>query len=136
MCHSRTLNNKISRVQYHTLRIIYKSLLVKENSFTIQEEKTYNTLKKRLSKLLEGGIHLCRANIRFGSELMMNYFSGIFGRQKAISFISSRDHCQRFSPLQISNTSWAESKSGQNLRSDFVEWSCEVVLTTTPQHCW
>ena len=36
--------------------------------------------------------------------MMMNCFCGIVDRRKAFSFISSRDHCQRSSPLRISDT--------------------------------
>ena len=36
--------------------------------------------------------------------MMMNCFCGLVDRRKAFSLISSRDHCQRSSPLQISDT--------------------------------
>ena len=35
--------------------------------------------------------------------MMMNCFCGIIDRRKAFSLISSRDHCQRSSPLRISD---------------------------------
>ena len=46
---------------------------------------------------------------------------------------SSRDHCRRFLPSQISNTPRAGFELAQNLSSDFVEWSCAAVITTTPK---
>ena len=46
------------------------------------------------------------------------------------SLISSRDHCQRSSPSRISDTGFGLA---QNLSSGLVEWSCAVVITTTPR---
>ena len=57
--------------------------------------------------------------------MMMNCFCGMVDQQKAFGLISSRDHCQRSSPSRISDT--------QNLSSGLVEWSCAVVITTTPR---
>ena len=51
---------------------------------------------------------------------------------KELSLISRRDHCQRFSPSQISDMSQARFELVQDLSPNFVEWSCAVVLTTTP----
>ena len=57
---------------------------------------------------------------------MMNCFCGMVGRQKAFSFNSSRDHCQRSSPSQISSSrvwtcaepefrlTWMKLSSGDN----------------------
>ena len=64
---------------------------------------------------------------------MMNCFCGMFDRRKAFSIISSRDHCQRSSPSRISNKLWAGFEPVQNLSPAFVEWSCAVVITTTPR---
>ena len=66
--------------------------------------------------------------------MMMNCFCGMFDRQKVFSLISSWDHCQRSSPSRISDTPRAGFEPVQNLSSDFVEWSCAVVITTTQQH--
>ena len=52
--------------------------------------------------------------------------------ERCLRLISSRDHCQRFSLSQISNTPRAGFEPAQNLNSDFVQWSCPVVITTTP----
>ena len=35
--------------------------------------------------------------------MMMNCFRGMVERREALSLISSRDHCRRFPPLQISD---------------------------------
>ena len=66
--------------------------------------------------------------------MMMNYFCGMVDRQKAFSFISSRNHCQRYSPPRISDTSRAGFEPAQNLSPSFVEWSCAIVITTTPRY--
>ena len=65
--------------------------------------------------------------------MMMNYFYGMVDRRKAFSFISSRDHCLRSSPSRISDKPWAGHEPAQNLSSGLVEWSCAVVITTTPR---
>ena len=49
------------------------------------------------------------------------------------SLISSRGCCQRSSALQISNLSRVGFEPVQNLSSGLVEWSCTVVIMTTPQ---
>ena len=66
--------------------------------------------------------------------IMMNWFCGIVDRQKAFSFIFSRDFYQRFSPSQISNIPQAGVEPALNQSSDFVELSCAVVIATTPQY--
>ena len=53
--------------------------------------------------------------------LMTNCFCGMVDRRKTVSFIFSRDYCQRSSPLRISDTSQAGFKPTLKL-----EWSCEV----------
>ena len=60
-------------------------------------------------------------------------FCGMVDRPKAFSLISSWDHCQRSSPSQISDTLRAGFEPAQNLISGLVEWSCAVVITTTPR---
>ena len=65
--------------------------------------------------------------------MTMNCFCGMVDRRKAFSLISSRGHCQRSSPSQISDTPRVGFESAQNLSSDFVEGSCAVVITTTPR---
>ena len=47
--------------------------------------------------------------------------------------ISSWDHCQRSSPSRISNMLQTGFEPGQNLNLHFVEWSCAIVITTTPR---
>ena len=61
--------------------------------------------------------------------MMMNCFCGMVDRRKAFS----RDHCQRSSPSRISDTPRAGFEPAQNLSSGFGEWSCTVVITTTPR---
>ena len=51
---------------------------------------------------------------------------------KAFRLISSRDHCQRSSPLWISDTPQVGFEPAQSLNTGLVEWSCAVVITTTP----
>ena len=64
---------------------------------------------------------------------MMNCFCGMVDRQKAFRLISSRDHCQRSSPSQISDTPRAGFEPAQSPSSGLVEWSCVVVITIAPQ---
>ena len=61
----------------------------------------------------------------------MNCFCGMVGRQNELSFIFSRDQCQKSSPSRVSDTPWAAFEPVQNLSSGFVEWSCAVMITTT-----
>ena len=63
--------------------------------------------------------------------MMLNCFCGIADQRKALSLISSRDHCQRSSPWWISDMPRAWFEPVQNLSADCVEWSCTVVITTT-----
>ena len=71
--------------------------------------------------------------IIFLMMMMMNCFCGMVDRRVALSLISSRDHCQRSSPSRISDTPGAVFEPTQNLSSGLVEWSCAVVITTTPR---
>ena len=66
-------------------------------------------------------------------KMMMNCFCGMVDRRKTFSLISSRDHCQRSSPSRISDTPRVGFEPAQNLSSGLVEWSCAVVITTTPR---
>ena len=65
--------------------------------------------------------------------MTLNCFCGMVDRRKGFSLISSRDHCQRSSRSPISNTPRAGFKPAQNQSLSFVEWSCGVVITTTPR---
>ena len=69
----------------------------------------------------------------FVMMMMMNCFCGMVDRRKAFSLIYSRDHCQRSSPSRISDTPRAGFEPAQSLSSALVEWSCAVVITTTPR---
>ena len=53
---------------------------------------------------------------------------------RCFSLISGWDNCQRSSPLPISDTLLEGFEPMQNLSSDFVELSCAIVITITPQH--
>ena len=64
--------------------------------------------------------------------MMMNCFCGLVDWRKAFTLISSQDHYQRSSPSWISNMPQAGFEPVQNLSSCFVEWSCAVMITTTP----
>ena len=54
----------------------------------------------------------------------------MFDQQKTFSLIFNRDHCQRFSLSQISDTPWAEFEPAQNLSSGLLKQSCAVVINT------
>ena len=68
------------------------------------------------------------------SHAELNCFCGMVGWQNMISLISSWGHCQRSSPLQIFHAPQAGFGPVQNLSSGLVEWSCAIVITTTPRH--
>ena len=53
--------------------------------------------------------------------MMMNCLCDMVDREKTFSLISSQDHYQRSSPLQISETPRGELEPAQNLSSGFVE---------------
>ena len=67
------------------------------------------------------------------NDELMNFFCGMVDRQKAFSLIFSWDHCQGSSPMRISDMPRAGFEPTQNLGSGLVEWSCTVVITTTPR---
>ena len=73
----------------------------------------------------------------FFSKLPRKLWSvGMVDRRKMFSLISSRDLCQRSSPLRISDTTRAGFEPAENLSLSFVKWSCALVITTTPLHHW
>ena len=65
--------------------------------------------------------------------MMMNCSCGTVDWRKAFSLISRQGHCQRSSPSRITDTPRAGFEPAPNLCSDFVEWSCAVVITITPR---
>ena len=65
--------------------------------------------------------------------MMTDCFCGMVDPRKAFSLISSWNHSQRSWPWRISDTLRAEFEPVQNLSSGLVEWSCAVVITTTPR---
>ena len=65
-------------------------------------------------------------------KMMMNCFCGMVDWRKAFSLISNRDHYQRSSPSRISDTPRAGFEPMQNLSLSLFEWSCAIVITTTP----
>ena len=65
--------------------------------------------------------------------MMMDCFCGMVDQRKAFSLISSQDHWQRSSPSRISDTPRAGFEPAHSLSSGLVEWSCAVVITTTPR---
>ena len=68
--------------------------------------------------------------------VMMNCFCGMVDLRKALSLIFSWGHCQRSLSSRISDTPQAGFELVQNLTSSLVEWSCAVVITTTPWRHW
>ena len=65
--------------------------------------------------------------------IMVNCFCGMVDWRKMFSLISNWDHCQRYSPSRTSDTTWAGFEPAQSLSSGLAEWSCAVVITTTPR---
>ena len=131
----KVLNTLLYHVcDYHCLSYQYISLNV-----------LYYLIREIASRLIVQGILAARSflvlgglvDIRLISNIllllmMMNYFCGMVNRQKAVSLITSRDHCRRYSLSRVSDTPQAGSEPAQSLNSGFVEWTCAVVITTAP----
>ena len=66
--------------------------------------------------------------------MMTNCFCGMVDGRKVFILISRQDHCPRFSPPQIMDTSQAGLEPMENLKSVLVESGCVVVITATPHH--
>ena len=54
-------------------------------------------------------------------------------RRKPLGHIPSRDHFQRSLPSQIFDKPRVGFEPPRNMSSSFAEWSCAVVITTTPR---
>ena len=65
--------------------------------------------------------------------MMMNCFCGMVDQRKALNLISKWNHYQRSSPSRISDMPRTGFQPTQSLSSGLVEWSCPVVITTTPR---
>ena len=84
MCHSRTLNNKINRIQERALRIVYsyyksnfKELLERDHSFTIHERniqylaiEAYK-VKNGLSPVIMNDVFQFGKNSAYGLEAVI-----------------------------------------------------------------
>ena len=68
--------------------------------------------------------------IRYDEELLLWYGWPM----KGVNLVSSQDHCQRSSPFPISDKLQAGFEPAQDLSSGLVEWSCAVVIITTPRY--
>ena len=64
---------------------------------------------------------------------MMNCFCGMVDRREAFSLISSRDLCQKSSPLRISEMPRTVFEPALNLSLGFVKLSCALMITATPR---
>ena len=113
---------------YTSNLIKLKTNIVRKASFCVFR------LSKNFSETLSRRVFSRKNNnIMMMMMMMMNCFCGMVDRRKVFSLISSRDHCQRSSPLRISNKTWAGFEPAQSLNSGSVEWSCAAVITTTPR---
>ena len=55
-----------------------------------------------------------------------------------VVWLTSRNHCQRSSLLQFFGTTQVGFEPAQNMSSNFVEWSCAILITTShgvTSHC-
>ena len=66
--------------------------------------------------------------------MMMNCFCGIVHQRKEFRLFLNWGHHQKSSPSRTSNISQAGFEPVQNLSSGFIEWSCTMVIITTPQN--
>ena len=92
------------------------------------------TWKRSTKRLKHTGNLFGRNLMMMMMMMMMNCFLWYGWPTKGVSLISSRGHCQRSSPARISDMPQAGFEPVQSLRSDSLEWSCAVVITTTPWH--
>ena len=83
---------------------------------------------RNIREILEAWEERKRYMLKIDMWWWMNCYCVTVDWQKAFNLISSRDHCQRSSPSQISDTPRAGFEPAQNLSSGFVEWSCAVVM--------
>ena len=84
-----------------------------------------------------GSVKLKRQKIMMMTMMMMNCFCRMVEWWKAFGLIFSSNHCQRFSPLQISDKQWAAFEP--ELRLCWMKlWSSDNYYTTAPQmrHIW
>ena len=126
-------NSILKKRKIQSQRIITDSY--QETAFLLKIISRFNIILSRLVSLLSVAKWSCPIFVFNDDDdvnMMMNCFCGMVDRQKVFSVIFSRDHCQRFPPSQISDTSRAGFEPAQNLSSDLVEWSCAVSITTTP----
>ena len=65
--------------------------------------------------------------------ILMNGFCGLVNQQMVFRLISSRDYCQRSSPLWTLGMPQTGFETALKLISGLVDWSCAVVITTKPQ---
>ena len=101
-------------------------------TFSKVEGKAYNFTKSNISPWIFFTFFKLYKWYQIAQRMKMNCFCGMVDRRKAFSLISSRNHCQRSSPSRISNPPRARFEPAQNMSSGLVEWSCAVVITTTP----
>ena len=102
----------------HKLRLRYSKV--------IQQTKYHSSLNRINQQLLK------QRSTRIHCDDKLFCFCGMVDRRKAFSLISNRDHCQRSSASQISDTPRTGFESVQSLSLGFVQLSCAVVITTTP----
>ena len=100
--------------------------------FKLQQELNISDFYLSWKIVVLGKLVFLNRKKLFKDELV-NYFCGMVDRRKAISLISSRNHCQRSSPSRISDMPRTGFEPAQNLSLGLVGWSCAVVITTTPR---
>ena len=112
----------VSWEKYHWLRRNSVKMIAKFSRETLMIDFEFTQHTRKATRQLWvplslGRLHpdvLLKIGILNFFEFMMMIicFCGMADRQKAFSLISSRDHCQRSSPLQISDM----QQAGNNLR--------------------
>ena len=140
-------NSRAAIVAYATLYLstssIWKHCLLKKWHSLNWMDRTSNDWRLNWMTSRTFKKHFCLIDLDYLSHrkvnelmlmmMMMNCFCRMVKQQKALSVISNRYHSRRFSLLQIFDMPWAGFEPAQNVISGFVEWSCAVVVITSPQ---
>ena len=109
-----------------------KCMILRETDIALKLIFLWKTSSKGYSCMKFNIISYVISYIFMSEVYLMSCFCKMVDHRTALILISSSDNCHRFLPWQISDTSQAPFDPTLNQSSSFVEWSCAIVITTTP----